>query len=248
MTNVLIATIACLAVALSMNTANAQGLCAPEYPTRKIAGEWDGPTINVAGGLISSGVTWYHNIHGYWPQSWADVEELGLVQVELFDFFMNPIDPDDGSADSWGDIIYLHNNGSPVYRSWKTNSSGSDELVESKFVEPNETLSQSLANPRMPEAVRNIAGDQARQKQLALALIISTEMHWFEIYKGRYPASWDEFVTSGFSPVGPGAFNPFNGQPLRMDGGPDDFKFVVGQNRTYVLATDANGDTSWNIK
>src|SRR5690348_9806902 len=63
--------------------------------------------INVPEYYMTRGTEGFYSIYGYWPNSWSEVVESGIVQAPLVNVDGQIVDPDDGKCDFVNDLQYI---------------------------------------------------------------------------------------------------------------------------------------------
>jgi hypothetical protein len=193
--------------------------------------------------MAQLGVGYYFRVFETWPDSWSQVTSAGLVQIPLYGFKMESIDPDDGTWGSGGagfngDIAYLPPNaGEPPMLAQLSNTE-SMELNYYKVGKPQTYRSMltvfSEFDEKSPE-LANYIGDLPRLKLFAILGISRECLRLYHQLHRTYPASWEEFLASRLAPIDANSINPVTGHRFFGDGRANDVYYEKLSNDDYRL-------------
>ncbi|MCB1218107.1 hypothetical protein KDL44_11985 [bacterium] len=219
---------------------SARDISAADYP-----GNGNGVIVNVAQAMVSKASSRYYRVYGRFPSSWSELLDSGILDVELRGYQLQPMDPDDGSLDYPSDV-YFENNKGQAFCHWLNPLTEQPHRIRLQFPS---TYGKDLAEMsevlQLPAEVdvllRNYASDEQQLLQFAQLGLIRDFLGIYRDLHGNWPASMEQFMDSGLSPVGPGTLNPLTGQPYRYDCSAGDIRFIVSNGYATVEHVDGSG-------
>ena len=236
------------------------GGVAADYPGWIKQGE---SFLDFAGGNITWGLVYYYRAFGHWPNRWQDVVAAGIHQVPIIALSGDVINPDDGKFDCLGDVYYF-----------PPNANSPDAFIAK--LSPNEGYRVKYTRVPVPDTFEKQFGDffmndeasarfdrqsyvywtatAERRRFLAILGVVDKCMPNYYYVHGDYPQTWQQFATSGLSPIDQSSVNPLTGGPFHGDGRALDFQYTyypadkaTQQSSFTILPVDENGKTpsSW---
>jgi hypothetical protein len=194
---------------------------------------------------LLSGARHFYRVFGRWPLSWREVCDCGLFQARLVLPGGSEIDPDDPAPPAVpGEVRFrpaADAGSTPTVLSCYASTAGqpgapaAEGVVEvhSTSLERGNTYADmfqakaAIQNEEvlaaMNKQIAYLTGDPKRLLQLGLGDMILDGLMLYRMVHGDYPRTWQEFITSGISPVGADSINPLTGQVLRCDGSIGDY-------------------------
>jgi len=231
-------------------------LPAAAAPDNPMSGSFE--SAEVEGLYLYPTATWllaapvaYYKVRGEWPETWSAIVVDELFQVELRSVDGQVIDPDDESFDFNGDAAYLYR-GSQNKPLIQTAGSREGMSVRGEEVLDAPYSYAEYLNDFGYEDNQDIYGPLIEQpeylKLFAIRSMLIYCVGWYSRIHGHVPETWDEFISSGLTPIDENSVNPVTGGPFFGDGRANDFMFESDGEHWYnIEVTDENGDTPWRV-
>ncbi len=176
--------------------------------------------------MVMIGVRQYYKVYGHWPQNWQAVRSAGIIQVELAVPGEGLVNPDDPSLDFMNDVYYA--GGENDGRALVVSKTDPENPVERLYLDPPKTYSLRFAPGETPPfgdneyEMSSFLGDTNRLLQFAVAGALDDCFTNYAAHHGRGPASIEEFMSSGWSPLTMSSINPMTGNAFKLDGSSND--------------------------
>jgi len=193
--------------------------------------------------LVFGGIYQYYQVYERWPVHWLEVAQSGLVQAPLQSDAGEPINPDDGRLDFFGDITYEYVPG--------VSGPQVSIMLDRSLATPHVTaLSPPLSYRELFAAVPPAlqpslpsADDKARLLQLGLtALCHEGISRYASAHANIFPGSWEQFLDSGFAPLTDTSINWLTGEVFYGDGRANDLLYQLVGLGFEILACDDAGN------
>lgn len=174
----------------------------------------------------------YYQAYGVWPATWDALIATGVLQTELRSPQGELIEPGDGSIDFRFDLYYdaaatLSDTTGVGPALIRYRSKEAPEAVRTIEVPVRPTYRETLVTfaPRIDREWEPYVTPDAL-KLMMLAAMMHTAVLTFQLAHGEPPASLEELLASGLSPMDYSSHNPVTGQLLRFDGSPHDLAII----------------------
>jgi hypothetical protein len=211
----------------------------------------------------------YYKVFGQWPQTFAEIEEAGLIRSNLTIEGSYVITPDDGKFDDPADILYIFRGpqtppqiatlgqvalsgtaqANPEAASTVSslpNGATATSLPALKnlhvYAEQSRRKLESDNKPEANQGALRYGGNLAAHKLLAIAYMCMLGAADYRSVYGTFPDKWDNFVDTGFCPVTSDMVNPATGQPFSTDGSPYSFAFIKRSNGGFSVGVHGDND------
>jgi hypothetical protein len=215
---------------------------AEEYPGIASDGS---KIVDVSVGMVQLGIQYYFKVYGEWPDNWGEVVEKGLCQVPLVGYRMELINPDDGSFDFNGDVVYdsTEQADGSVIVSEVIDIDG--YVVKNIPVTPPVDYSELLPVLLEFEGSRNLSAQFADEnwlRQFAATGMIRERVLLYIDLEGGVPCSLNDLIVHGLSPYDYDSVNPLTGREYSFDGRALDIYYdPIDLDSFEVLPVDGNG-------
>jgi len=214
------------------------GSVATDYPGRGPGGNI---IIDVAHHYTQRGLIYYYKLHGDWPQSWQQVRDEQLFQVDLVAYGGDLIDPDDSSVGFFGQVYYdsysSHNssNGKAHLREQLIHNGPIIKLVH---VEPPVTYADLFAKMDQAfgeEQFTPLLNEPGQMRFFALLGMIQGGIGLYDRIYGHPPYTWQDYLDSGLAPIDENSVNPLTGGHIYADGRANNFiyKYIEDMDTFY---------------
>jgi len=178
--------------------------------------------------LVRGGIRQFYKVFEQFPAHWSDVVGAGICQVTLAGPEGQVIDPDDATLDFPGDVRYLGlESGSP--RVAFLSSEGTTQNVGVNTPTPYAQILTRADQAHLQYGDPDnavLTSFMTRRDWLRLFAIdglLESALRQYTVANGEQPASIDEFLDSGFSPIDRDSINPVTGEHFTFDGAPRNF-------------------------
>ncbi len=193
--------------------------------------------------LVNFGLSSYGRAFGHFPDTWAQVVEAGIVQVELSVPGYGVVDPDDTNLDFEGDVAYLgvQPDGSCKF-AWKQQQT--DNMAPAPGVKvcsigsKSPSLSELFTSSASPSLMAK-ADDERWLKLSAMASVLSYSLSIYDMHMRGAPYTLEDFFSSGYSSIPAGSINPVTNAPLTFDG--EASNLIMKPGSPYVTVVDESG-------
>jgi hypothetical protein len=197
--------------------------------------------------LVQNASNVFYMLHGRWPVSFAEIRKEGLIQTDLLGFRLDVINPDDGTLDYAGDVVFLYN---------KQDDSVSVRFLDMRgrprmftLTERPRTIDALLSLPDPVDLPVEQQGALARQKgnlplhkAYCLISMIKGGFATFISVHGRQPYSWDELSSSKLAGLDKNSINPLTGKKIDGLGGPNGILIQRKGNAFYIEVRGPDGN------
>jgi hypothetical protein len=234
----LVAALATILLGASIASADSMPVNSELFPDS--AGLHIAPSMGFATTVPSA----YFKVFGEWPQTWSEIVDEGLFQVDLETIDGSVIDPDDGDWDFPGDIAYVYQGAStpPIIKILSIGDGMS--IMSHPAVDPGTTYELYLNGY---DEYETLANSVPQLKLLALRQLLRGSLRSFVLVHGSLPSSWEEFLQSGLTPIDSASTNPVTGEHFFGDGRGNDFSFSINGDKFELEVTDQSGSTNWRF-
>jgi hypothetical protein len=186
--------------------------------------------IEYGASLIRNAIERYYRLTGAWPQQWQDVVQSGIIQVPVYGYGGEVINPDDDRIDFSGDVVYKGSETptdeavSVYYSSAKYGQTSVGKAYRQQtYREANNESQTIIEQSGLKDTAdfidyNEVTSDPGMMKQLATLGLIADCLSMYDMIYGHFPYCWQDFLDSGLSPVDIHSINPRTGQPFHYDG------------------------------
>jgi hypothetical protein len=216
------------------------------YPSARNPGMF----VKAAESLVINSVVRYYTVYGVYPETWSDVRQSGICQVELTRDGDNIFSLDNELNGSWdAQYVYAGAQSPPTLVSNSSDGPISLSLAGTSASTWDEVATKQLALATSEESSarsRRILADKRVQRLLALKGMVGESIHLYIEVHGQPPQSWQNLLDSGLCAIDADSVNPVTGGMFEGNGGRNDFLYEYTDEFGYRLQIfDEFGEPYW---